>query len=112
MFLCYSQLPSTGSANLLMAGNTGHSTGTPFRHSPTGSACLMKNKPETAAAVLSNPAACADPHQHAREEIEERVRVAGRGLSRSWLLRLAAVAAGLIAAGLARRLRAPRSKAR
>jgi hypothetical protein len=66
----------------------------------------MKNKAETAAALLSNPAASADAHRHAREEIEERVHVAGRGLSRSWLLRLAAVAAGLIAAGLARRLRA------
>jgi len=71
----------------------------------------MKNKPETAAAVLSNPAA-ADSHQHAREEIEERVHVAGRALSRSWLLRLAAVAAGLIAAGLARRLLAARSGVR
>jgi hypothetical protein len=68
----------------------------------------MKNKPETAAALLSNPAASADAHQHTREEIEERVHVVGRGLSRSWLLRLAAVAAGLIAAGLARRIRAAR----
>ena len=72
----------------------------------------MKNNPETAAAVLSNPAASADAHQHAREDIEERVHVTGRALSRSWLLRLAAVAAGLIAAGLARRLRAARTRAR
>jgi hypothetical protein len=83
----------------------------PFRRGPTGSACLMKNNPETAAAVLSNPSASADAHQHAREEIEERVHVTGRALSRSWLLRLAAVAAGLIAAELARRLRAARTTA-
>lgn len=72
----------------------------------------MNNKPETSTTALSNPAASADAHQHAHEEIEqteeieeidERARVAGRQLSRSWLLRLAAVAAGLIAAGLARR---------
>ncbi|HXB50497.1 MAG TPA: hypothetical protein VNW50_22285 [Streptosporangiaceae bacterium] len=65
----------------------------------------MNNELDTDGAVLSNPAA-ADAHQHAREEIEERARVAGRQLSRSWLLRLAAVAAGLIAAGLAKRRRA------
>jgi hypothetical protein len=63
----------------------------------------MNNKPDTSTTALSNPAASADAHQHAHEEIEERARVAGRQLSRSWLLRLAAVAAGLIAAGLARR---------
>jgi hypothetical protein len=68
----------------------------------------MKNTPLTAVPILSNPAAPADAHQQAREEIEERVHVVGRGLSRSWLLRLAAVAAGLIAAGLARRIRAAR----
>ena len=63
----------------------------------------MKDEPETAPAALGNPAASTDAHKHAREEIEQRMRVAGRKLSRSWLLRLAAVAAGLIAAGLARR---------
>ena len=69
----------------------------------------MKKQPETAKPELGNPAASADAHQHALEEleeIEERARVAGRQLSRSWLLRLAAVAAGLITAGLARRRRA------
>jgi hypothetical protein len=35
----------------------------PVRRSPAGSAWLMKNKPETAAMVLSNPAASADAHQ-------------------------------------------------
>jgi hypothetical protein len=65
----------------------------------------MNNELDTNGAALSNPAA-ADAHQHAREEIEERARVAGRHLSRSWLLRLAAVTAGLIAAGLAKRRRA------
>jgi hypothetical protein len=66
----------------------------------------MNNELDTNGAALSNPAASADAHQHARKEIEEtqeRARVAGRQLSRSWLLRLAAVAAGLIAAGLAKR---------
>lgn len=63
----------------------------------------MKNEPETAAAGLRNPATHADAHEHAREEIEERALVVGRKVSRSWLPRLAAAAAGLIAAGLARR---------
>lgn len=63
----------------------------------------MKNERETAARALSNPAASADAYQRAHEEIEERARVVGRKLSRSWLLRLAAVTAGLIAAWLARR---------
>jgi hypothetical protein len=70
----------------------------------------MNNNPDISTTALSNPAASADAHQYAHEEIEEieeRARVAGRQLSRSWLLRLAAVAAGLIAAGLARRRRAP-----
>lgn len=69
----------------------------------------MNNERDTDGVALSNPTASADAHQHAREEIEEieeRARVAGRQLSRSWLLRLAAVAAGLITAGLARRRRA------
>jgi hypothetical protein len=76
----------------------------------------MKNDPETAAGALSNPAASANAHQHARDEVEkleERARVAGRELSRSWLPRLAAVAAGLIAAWLAsRRSAAHRASAR
>jgi hypothetical protein len=73
----------------------------------------MNNELDTDGAALSNPAAPADAHQHAREEIEERARVAGRQLSRSWLLRLAAVTAGLIAAGLAKRRRdAHRASAR
>ena len=69
----------------------------------------MNNELDTEGAAPGNPAASADAHQHAREEIEEieeRARVAGRQLSRSWLLRLAAVTAGLVAAGLARRHRA------
>jgi hypothetical protein len=85
----------------------------PFRRGPGGSAQIMKNEPETSepqtsAAALSNPGASADASQHAREEIEERARVAGRSLSRSWLPRLAAVAAGLIAAWLSSRRRAMR----
>jgi hypothetical protein len=66
----------------------------------------VRNEPETAVAALRNPAASADAHQHARgeiEEIEQRARAAGRKLSRSWLPRLAAVAAGLVAAWLASR---------
>jgi len=66
----------------------------------------MTTKPETTAATHNDPAASAGAHEKALEEIEESARVAGRRVSRSWLLRLAAVAAGLIAAGLARRLRA------
>jgi len=66
----------------------------------------MTTKPETAAATQSDPAASAGAQENALEDIEERARVVGRRMSRSWLLRLAAVAAGLIAAGLARRLRA------
>jgi hypothetical protein len=69
----------------------------------------MNKKPDIAAEALSNPAASADAYQHAREEleeIEERARVVGRQLSRSWLLRLAAVAAAVITAGLPRRRRA------
>ena len=53
----------------------------------------MMNEPNTTASVPGNPAASAVADQHAREEIEERARVAGRVLSRSWLTRLAAVAA-------------------
>ncbi|HUB42583.1 MAG TPA: hypothetical protein VMA72_27325 [Streptosporangiaceae bacterium] len=71
----------------------------------------MKYESEAVAGPVSNPAASADADQHVREEIEEieeRARVAGRQLSRSWVLRLAAVAAGLIAASMARRRRAAR----
>ena len=66
----------------------------------------MKTEPETAAAMLIDLAASPGPQEQALEKIEERARVAGRHLSRSWLLRLGAVAAGLIAAELARRRRA------
>jgi len=66
----------------------------------------MTTMPENATAMYSDPAASAGAQEHAIEDVEERARVAGRRLGRSWLLRLAAVAAGLVAAGLARRLRA------
>jgi hypothetical protein len=68
----------------------------------------MNNDPELDAASLGNPAASADPDQGARQEIEERARVVGRKLSRSWLARVAAVAAGLVAAWLTSRRRVTR----
>jgi hypothetical protein len=71
----------------------------------------MTSEPESADASPSNAAASADAHQDAAQAIEERARVAGRTLSRSWLWRLAAVAAGLIAARLASRRRTARRAA-
>jgi hypothetical protein len=69
---------------------------------------VMMREPKSAPISSHNPATEADADQKVHEDLGWRTRVAGRTISRSWLVRATAAAAGLIVGWLLSRGRRAR----